>query len=196
MDEIKSAREIALAKTAELGETTEDERLKWKYTPEGEKLAAKCLNGKIDLNAELSRHKEKGKRYVVKGAEKVLIVNISLPKNDMVKSKNKKAMDALMSLKNDKESVKKVFEDIGHVFDHYNNQGEPQRHQAYESIKARFVSAMRQALEKQAGSLRGIEINVESLPQFQEEWRRTLAQLDSQYIELLEGYKQKLKGID
>lgn len=42
-DEIKSAREIAMAKLAALGEATEEERLAWKYRPEGEKLAARYI---------------------------------------------------------------------------------------------------------------------------------------------------------
>jgi len=43
MDEIKSAREIATEKVDKLGEVTDEERLRWKYTPEGEKLAARYL---------------------------------------------------------------------------------------------------------------------------------------------------------
>ena len=42
-EEIKSALEIAMEKIEKLGEVTEEERLKWKYTPVGEKLAAKYL---------------------------------------------------------------------------------------------------------------------------------------------------------
>lgn len=51
-------------------------------------------------------------------------------------------------------------------------------------------------MEQQIGSAEGLEISVESLPQFQEEWQRTLAQLDSQYIGLLDEYKQGLKSIN
>ena len=38
MGDIKSAREIAMEKVEELGEPTDEERLRWKYTPEGEKI--------------------------------------------------------------------------------------------------------------------------------------------------------------
>ena len=43
MTDIKSAHEIAMEKVAKLGEATEEERLRWKYVPEGEKLAASYL---------------------------------------------------------------------------------------------------------------------------------------------------------
>jgi hypothetical protein len=195
MAEIKSAREIAQEKTAGLGEATEEERLRWKYVPEGEKLAVKYLNEALDLDAGLSRFGEKARKYVMKGAEAVLLVNIGLPKNDLATSKNKKAMDALMNFKNDKASLMKVYDNIRHVFNHYNEQGEQQRKQAYESLKAEFSSRLQQAVEQQMGTVGELEISVENLPQFQDEWQRTLAQLDSQYIELLDGYKQELKNI-
>ena len=195
MAEIKSAREIAQEKTAGLGEATEEERLRWKYMPEGEKLAGEYLNEGLDLAVELSRYREKAKKYVMKGAETVLLVNISLPKNDLAKSKNKKAMDGLMKFKSDKASLMKVYDNIRHVFNHYTEQGEQQRKQAYESLKAEFSSRLQQAVEQQIGSVGELEISVEKLPQFQDEWQRTLAQLDSQYIQLLDEYKQELKGI-
>ena len=39
------------------------------------------------------------------------------------------------------------------------------------------------------------KINVESHPQFQQEWRRVLAQLDSQYLRLLEDYKKEIMSV-
>jgi len=195
MAEIKSAREIAQEKTAGLGEATEEERLRWKYMPEGEKLAVKYLNEGLDLAAELSRYREKAKKYVMKGAETVLLVNISLPNNDLAKSKNKKARDGQKKNKGDKASLMKVNDNIRQVFNHYTEQGEQQRKQAYESLKAEFSSRLQQAVEQQIGSVGELEISVENLPQFQDEWQRTLAQLDSQYIQLLDEYKQELKGI-
>jgi hypothetical protein len=56
MGEIKSAREIAMEKLAQLGEITEEERLKWKYVPEGAKLAAGYLGGDCNLIPELGKY--------------------------------------------------------------------------------------------------------------------------------------------
>ena len=50
MDDIKSAREIALEKVEKLGEVTDEERLRWKYVPEGEKMAAKYLKQNLNLS--------------------------------------------------------------------------------------------------------------------------------------------------
>jgi len=196
MDEIKSAREIAREKTEKLGEVTEEERLRWKYIPEGEKLAVKYLNRDCDLAVELSHYEEKAKKYIIKGAEAVLLIGIDLPKNDLAISKNKRAMDGLRSLKSDKAAIDKVYSEIRNFFNHYIEQGEQQRKQTYESLKAEFKAKLQQAVEQQLGSGVGVEIDVESLPQFMEEWRKTLVQLDWQYIRLLDEYKRELKSIN
>ena len=153
-------------------------------------------NKKIDLTAELANYKKEAQKYVIKGAEGVLLANISLPKNDVSKSKNEKAIKGLIKLKVDKSAAEAIFGNIKYLFEHYTEQGEQQRQQAYQSLKAEFSSRLQQAVEQQLGSAAGLEINVENLPQFQEEWQRTLAQLDSQYLELLDEYKQQLKGIN
>ena len=50
-------------------------------------------------------------------------------------------------------------------------------------------------MQQQLGTLAGIKVDVERQPQFQEEWRRALVQLDSQYYQLLNEYKAELSAI-
>jgi hypothetical protein len=104
-------------------------------------------------------------------------------------------MDGLKTLRRDKVDVENVYSKIRGIFNHYIEQGEQQRKQAYESLKTEFEAKMQEALQQQLGSLMGIRIDVERQPQFQEEWRRLQTQLDSQYLRLLEEYKQELSGI-
>ncbi|MBL7126380.1 MAG: hypothetical protein ISS58_04105 [Dehalococcoidales bacterium] len=194
-EEIKSAREIAMAKVEKLGEVTEEERLKWKYNPEGEKLAARYLKQNLNLLAEMSKFDEKAKKYVIEGVQSVLIRNIELPRNDFLRKKNKRVMEGIKPLKNDKVSLENVFSKVRRIFDHYVEQGEQQRRQAYESLKADVETKIQQAVKQQMGSLANVKIDVESQPQFQEEWRRALAQMDMQYTRLLDEYKQELTAI-
>ena len=192
MSDIKSAREIAMEKLEKLEKATDEERLKWKYVPEGEKLAARYLKEDCDMATELSEYEEKVRSHVVEGAGDVLVRNIKLPGDDLTRRNNRKAMDGLKAIKNDKISVENVYSKIRHVFTHYVEQGEQQRKQAYETLKAEFEAKVQQALQQQLGSLAGVKIDVETQPQFQEEWRRVVAQLDLQYIKLLDEYKQEL----
>lgn len=195
MDEIKSALEIAMEKIEKLGEATAEERLEWKYVPEGEKLAAEYLREDCDLAAELSKYGEKERKYATEGAANILIRNINLPKNDITKKSNRRTMDGLKDLKSDKISVENVYSKIRRIFSHYAEQGEQQRKQAYEALKADFEAKIQQAVQQQMGSSAGIKIDVESQPQFQEEWLKIQAQMDLQYLKLLDEYKQELSAI-
>lgn len=195
MGDIKSALEIAMEKAEKLGKATDEERLKWKYVPEGERLAAKYIKQDCNLVAELSKYEENVTGYVRKGAVDILVRNINLSRNDLEKRNNKKAMEGLKTLKSDKVGVENVYTKLRRIFEYYMETGEQQRKEAYEALKADFEAKMQQAVQQQLGPLPGIKIDVEREPQFQEEWRRIQAQLDSQYIKLLDEYKQELRSI-
>jgi len=194
MGGIKSAIEIAMEKIEKLDKATDEERLRWKYIPEGEKLAVKYLKQDCNLVVEMSQYEENIAKYVIEGASDILIRNISLPKNDLAKSSNRKAMDGLKNLKSDKVGVENVFSQIRRIFNHYVEQGEQQRKQAYESLKTECEAKIRQVIQQQMGSV-GIKIDVERHPQFQEEWLKIQAQLDAQYLKHLDEYKQELLSI-
>ncbi|MEE8194673.1 MAG: hypothetical protein V3T73_04150 [Dehalococcoidales bacterium] len=197
MGEIKSAHELAMEKVKKMGEATVEDRRRWKYTPEGEKLARRYINGEADLANELSHYEAEAKGYVAKGAEGVLLTNINLPRNNTAIKNSKKAMDGLEVIKNDKEAVASILGRIGHLFSHYIEQGEQQRKQAYESLKAQFSSKLEQAAREQMGSAAGVgPSNVENHPQFQEEWRKALAHMDLQYISNLDENKKALASLN
>ena len=193
--DIKSAREIAMEKVAQLGDATPEERLRWKYQPEGEVLAAKYLKDDENLVAGVSRYEDKVKPYVKAGAAEVLVRTIALPKNDFIKNANRKAMEGIRLLKNDKTQVENIFSRIRQLFTHYSDQGEKQKRQALQSLKIDFEARIRPEIEKQMGTLGGANIDVERLPQFQQEWRKVLNQLDSQYLVLLKDYKDALTAL-
>jgi hypothetical protein len=195
MADIKSALEIAMEKVEKLDKATDEERRKWKYVPEGEKLAAKYLKQDLNLVAELAHYEAKVLRYIKEGASEVLIRNINLPKNELAKRTNKKAMEGLKTLKSDKVGMENIYSKMRSIFKHYAEQGEQQRKQAYGGLKAEFEAKVKQAMQQQLGSFIGINIDVERQPQFQEEWRRLQIQLDSQYLTLLNEYKQELLAI-
>ena len=195
MSEIKSALEIAMEKVDKLGEATPEERLKWKYIPQGEELALKYLKEDTNLINELNKFSEDVRKYVKEGAAEVLIRHIGVPKNEAAKRDNKRAMDGIKTLKNDKVNVENVYSRIRNVFNHYAEQGEQQRQQAYQQLKTELEAKLQEALQQQLGAFTGMKIDVEKQPQFHQEWRKILTQLDSQYISLLSDYKRELSGI-
>ena len=195
MGEIKSAFEIAMEKVKQMEEPTEEEKLQWKYVPEGEQLAGRYLKEKVNLLSELNSYDEEVKKYIINGAAGILARNISLPINDYVKQNNKKAMDGLKTIKSDKVAVENIFSKIRYIFNHYEEQGEQQKKQAYESLKADLGEKIQQALQQQMSPMMGAKIDVEKQPQFQQEWRKIQQQIDDQYVNHLNEYIRELIDI-
>ena len=108
MGEIKSAAEIAREKIEKLGEATEEERLKWKYAPEGDRLAARYLKESCNLVKELDKYPDKARKVVIHGVNDILMRNITLPRNDTTRRNNKKAMEGIKLLKNELAMVPKI----------------------------------------------------------------------------------------
>jgi hypothetical protein len=193
---IKTAAEIAKEKLEKIGEPTEEERLKWKYGPEGEKLAALYLREDVNLGSEVGKFEEKARKIIITNVNEILLRNISMPRNEAARKTNKKAMDGLKALKKDKAAVENVLSQMRHVLDHYVQEGAKQKKQAYDSLKAEFEEKIQQAIRQQTGVNAKMKIDVESQPQFQEEWQRLQAQLEAQYTKLLDDYKKELVVIE
>lgn len=193
-DEMKSAYDRAMERIKSLEEPSKEEVLTWKYVPEGQKLAVRFLKEEFNLVNEMGKFKDEERRYVAKGAEETLLRNIVLPIHDIAKKNNKRAMDAVKAIKKDKTAVENVFTKMRRVFDHYSGEGEQQRKQAYEMLKQDFQMKLQQAMRQQ-GIPPGTKINIESQPQFQEEWHMTLSQMDAQYNQLLDEYKQEIANL-
>ena len=195
MADVKSAYEIAMEKIKDIEPATLEERLKWKFVPKGEELAGKYMKDDVNLMTELSKYNDEERKYVAQGISAILIRNIDLPKNDAAKKNNRKAMDGIKLIKKDKTAVENVFSKIRYVFNHYAEQGEAQKKEAYEQVKEQFAMKLQQAVQQQVGTNAKIDVKVEQLPQFQEEWRKTVARLDAQYIQHLTEYKHALLGV-
>ncbi|MFC1848503.1 hypothetical protein ACFLXV_04260 [Chloroflexota bacterium] len=195
MSEMKSAFERAMERAESLGKASEEDHRKWKYLPEGEKLAAKYLKDESDLIGEIGGYDDAARQFVVEGAQGILVSNIDLPNNEQVKKMTKKAMEAIKELKRDKVGLENVYTKLRRILNHYEQEGEQQRQQAYEAVKNDVGAKIQQAMQQQKGPSANMKINIEAQPQFQQEWRRVQAQLDAQYLTLLEEYKQEILGI-
>jgi len=196
MADIKSAYEIAMEKINKIESATNEEKMQWKFVPKGEELAGKYMKDDINLTAELGKYNDEERKYVVHGISAILTRNIDLPKNDAVKKSNLKAMDGIKLVKKDKTGVENIFSKIRYIFNHYTEQGEAQKKEAYEQVKEQFTLKIQQAMQQQMGAnARMDNINVERQPQFQEEWRKMLIRLDSQYIQHLNEYKHDLLAL-
>lgn len=194
MGEIRSAKEIAAERLKDIGEITEEDRLRWKFVPAGEKLGQRYMSERIDIENELAKFDEKQLPFVKQGMTQSLLITFDLPRNETIEKRNRKVMEAVMQIKEDKESAASALGQLQRVFDHYIQQGEGQRVQAKQALKNKFEQSLKQALKAQ-GKEYPAQMNVEQLPQFEEEWRRTLSQMEQQYIRSLDELKKYLTQI-
>lgn len=196
MADIKSAWEIAQEKLDKIGEATPEERVRWKYIPEGERLAAQYIKDDTNLTAEINKYDNVGERkYVKEGAEEVLIRNVSLPTTDFARKNNKRIMDTLKSLKKDKVAVENIYSQMRRIFQHYASTGEEQRKRAYQQLKTDFTARLREAMTQQ-GINPETRVDVERQPEFQSEWRKMSARLDEQYIKYMDEFKKALTALE
>ena len=195
MSEMKSALERAMERAERLGAASDEDRRRWKYVPEGEKLAGLWLKDEGDLFGEVEKYDEGARPVVIEGAQGILVNSIDLPRNERLKKVTRKAMEAIREFKRDKVAVENVYTKLRRVFSHFEQEGEQQKRQAYDAVKRDVEAKMQQSMQQQTGTAAPMKIDVESQPQFQQEWRRTLTQLESQYLTLLEEYKQEIRDI-
>jgi len=156
-----------------------------------EHLKGRPLIGVIGIEALVAL-----RRINAKGISNILTKNIKLPKDDADKKVNKLAMDGIKLVKTDKAHVEAILSQIQRILSHYNEQGEQQRKQTYEALKADFQMKVEQALRQQGGNMAGMRIDIEKQPQFQEEWRKLKTQMDSQYVQVLSESLQELNALE
>ena len=176
---IKSAYECAMERVDGLGEADAEEKAKWKYIPEGERLAARYLKNECDLARELAKYEPLARKYVTDGAAETLIRNIDLPRSEFLKANTKRAMEGIRIVKGNSKALEGIFDKIRYITNHFEQDGARQRKQAYETLKNDFQARVQRALQQQTGVSLELNVNVEHQPQFQEEWRRLLVQLDA-----------------
>lgn len=193
MSEMKSAWEKALEKAEKLGGLSEEEIKQFEYVPVGNRLASRYLcEAEFNLDAELTKYRGTGvRKYVVQGAEEILVRNIMLPQNDRDRQAAARAMAGLRLLKENKSQLELVLDRITNLINYY----EQARQQTYLQFKKDFEAKLQQAnrVARQQGAR--VYTEPESHPQFLDQWRQISSQLNAQYEKALEEHRQLILKI-
>ena len=194
MDRIKSALEKAMERAEQLEAPTEEERLEWKWAPEGTKLAAAFLDSKIDLAAEVAKIDEPARGFVVKGLTEVLVENLRLPRSEHAFQTNERILAALAQLK--QGTMDEIVERIRYVCTQYVQFYPQQQREAYDRLKEQMQSQLEQAVQQQTGAQGPVQLgNIETTPEFQAQWLRALAQLEEPYEEHLKEQRRQIRAL-
>ena len=112
MGEVKSAFERAMEKVEKVGKVSPEELKRMEYVPQGDAIAGRHLRGELtDLRAEFSRHDTEVRRNLVEGALETLIRNIRLLRGNKSTETSSKAMEGILTLKDDKGGIVAVLAD-------------------------------------------------------------------------------------
>lgn len=193
-DRIKTAYERAMERIKDLEAPTKENRLEWKGVPAGNKLAAEYLKGEGDLASAVQKTEAELRPYVLRGILEVLTANVQLPRTDAVQKTTDRALEGIRTALRGKPQVKEIIGRAQYVSEQFRTFGNQQRQQVYDQLKQQFTAQVQQALRRK-GVAADANINVETTPEFQQEWRRVRLQLDQQYDQHLDDFRKEIKSL-
>ncbi len=189
MAEIKSALELALKKAEQYGKASREEMAASQYREQGCQLAVRYLKGEGDLEAELQGFPSEVQPAARTAVKEVLLRNIGLPKNGETESRMARALEGLLLVAGNKKAMGRLITEMEQLLQNFLTV----RYNAYQQLKTRYdagVPNMQRALEAQLRQK--VRLEVEQLPQFQEEWRRFQGQLLDQFEPMLDQLKAQM----
>ncbi|MGQ9755858.1 MAG: DUF6657 family protein [Desulfotomaculales bacterium] len=189
---IKTALERALEKVGNL-QVSESELLRMDLVPRGQAIAARFLQDKqLNLEEELGNFQGTARSLVTEGIQETLLHNIHPPANENAMDTNRRAMEGLLVIKEDKKTLLAIFSELEYLFQYYT---EALKH-TYANLKEAFsqrTDAAKQLLEEQMGIR--VRVDVEKHPAFQDEWLRTLNELNRRYEAILDEHRERIRRL-
>ncbi len=194
MAEIRSALEIALEKAERLGKASKEELEAGKWVDEGRRMGARYLNDpeEKDLKGLVSQAPPENLGAVLKGVGEVLLRNVVLPRDRDQLPVIKKALSGILEIKGSMAGqavsrIEELVEAYLQTKDHY-----------YQQLKAQMQSRLggvQQALAQQYGMGIPEGMDLEAMPEFQQEWANLSSQLRDQFEEQLAPLKKYLEQL-
>jgi hypothetical protein len=187
--EIKSALELALEKAEQYGRASAEEMAACQYQDQGRQLAVLFLKGEGDLAADLKKIPPQAQAAAKLAIKEVFLRNIGLPRENAVDPRQDRALEGLVLVADNPKNMARLQTELEQLLQQFIQV----RSNALQQLKGRFTAGagqMQRNMEAQYGQK--VRLDVENLPQFQEEWRRFLGQLQDQIEPMLAGLKEKM----
>ena len=194
MDRIKSAFEKAMERAEQLAPPTKEERLEWKWGPEGKRLAGLFMESKADLAKEVEGVEQPARQYLLKGLIDVLAETLRIPQNELTLHSNERTLEALTQLMG--APMKEIAERVRYVWTQYLQFYPQQTKEAFEKLKPMVQSQLEQAARQQTGTQGPVDLGpIEARPEFQAQWMKVLAQLEEPYESHLREFRQQIRQL-
>ncbi len=189
MAEIKSTLELALEKAARLGRASSEDLQREKYQEQGRLLAVAYLAEEGELAAALQDLPPEAREIARTAVKEVLLRNVTLPKDGELDERLTRALDGLLVVASNAKGMARLKAEVEQILQNYLMA----RNSAYQQLKNSFAHGLnnvQRALEAQFRQK--IRVEVEYLPQFQDEWRKYQTNLLAQFEPLLEDRKSRM----
>ena len=189
MAEIKSALELALEKAEQYGRASKEELTRDQYRDQGRQLAVNFLRNGVDLDAALAGLSPPAQPEARTAIKEVLLRNIILPRDGEIDPRMAHALEGLALAAQDRKAMARQKAELEQILQNFLQV----RSNAFQQLKARFgagIGQMQRAMEAQMRQR--VNLEVEHLPQFQEEWRKFQGQLLDQFEPMLEQLKERM----
>lgn len=194
MSEIKSALEIALARTQDV--KSDKEGLKaHDQREQGKRLISAYLNEHKDLNrlkAELEKVSPKERKNLAKGAFEILKANLVLPQTEFPEEVLSLMERGFALITGEEEEMKFAFQQLRQFYQQY----EQSREQLKEAVKAQILPTL-QAKAHEMSAQTGVEVEIdpEDYPEFAHIMAENMARVNEQFQVPLEQMKQDLEEL-
>ena len=190
MAEIKSALELALEKAEQYGRASKEEMELARCQEQGRQLAVQFLKGEGDLASDLKGLPPQTQPAARLAIKEVFLRNLGLPREAAVDPRQDRAMEGLLLAADNRKAMAQLQTEMEQVLQQFLQF----RANALQQLKARFaagVGQMQQAME--AKYRQPMNLEVERLPQFQEEWLRFKGQLQEQFEPVMMNLKERMR---
>ena len=194
MGEIRSALEIALEKAEKLGKASKEELKKEEAISKGRRIAASFLDDpdKKSLKELMTDVDPSMLNSVIEGAMDTLLRNIVLPKEDTQMERAQKALSGVMDLKG--SIAAQVVNAISQLLGQFKTTYSQYKEQLKAQMQAQLGN-LKQAVAEQYGMAVAQALDVEALPEFQQEWSKLSGQIIDQFNKELERLKNYIKNL-
>jgi cell division protein FtsB len=191
--EIKSALELALEKAERYGRASKEDMLQDKFKEEGRQLAVKYLKEEeVDLEKEVAAMPPEAQPAARQAMKEVFLRNIILPREVELDPRQSLALEGIMKTATNPKAMARLKGEVEQLWQQFLMA----RNTAYQQLKTNFEQTLgnyTRALEAQLGSK--VRLEVEHLPEFQQEWRKFEGNLVSQFEPVLEDRKEKMRHL-
>ena len=187
MAEIRSTMDMVMERAARMAAEAEETSADDSLTNEGMRLAAAYLSGEGTNLLEQLKSKAPEEQMAVRGGmAQTLLRNIVLPRDEQISEQSLHSLMGLQELSGNSSDIATLCSELKQILEQYGQHREQVKQQFDESI----LNQLKMQLQQQGMAVDDeMALNPTMHPQYQEEWARTSAELNSQYNDALDQRK-------